>query len=224
MEFAILILDYDCYYKLEIAGGYCDGNCSVCRKCTNNRNIVTLIREENAEFYQKYVLDHQTRTAELCKKVSKALSLDESEKRILIQSALLHDIGKLLINFKILSKDTSLLPFERRMMEFHPSKGAGWLKERDFPEEIVTIVETHHEKVDGSGYPYGLKGDEIPFLARILAVCDAADAMMSGRHYKAAVEKKFIIEELLRNSGSQFDPMVARTMIEIIHEEEMVNV
>lgn len=81
MEFALLILDYDSYYKLEIAGGYCDGNCSVCRKCTNNRNIITLIREENAGFYQKYVLDHQTRTAELCKKVSEALSLDEGEKK-----------------------------------------------------------------------------------------------------------------------------------------------
>lgn len=109
-------------------------------------------------------------------------------------------------------------------MEFHPLKGAEWLRERDFPEEIVTIVETHHEKMDGSGYPHRLKGEEIPFLARVLTVCDAADAMMSGRHYKAAVEKKIIIKELLKNSGSQFDLMVVRTMIEIIHEEEMANV
>ncbi|MEQ6360518.1 HD domain-containing phosphohydrolase [Thermoanaerobacter thermohydrosulfuricus] len=223
MEFALLVLN-DEYHKVELAGGYCDGKCGVCRKCINNRNILTLIKEENAEFYQKYVLDHQTRTAELCKKVSEALSLDEGERRILIQSALLHDIGKLLIPFNILSKNGPLLPFERRIMEFHPLKGAEWLRERNFPEEIVTIVETHHERYDGIGYPYGLKGNGIPFLARVLAACDATDAMMSGRHYKAAVEKKFIIEELLRNSGSQFDPMVARTMIEIIHEEEMANV
>lgn len=104
VEFALLVLDYDGYYKLEIAGGYCDGNCSVCRKCTNNRNILTLIKEENAEFYQKYVLDHQTRTAKLCRRTAEALSLDESEKRILIQSALLHDVGKLLIPFGALSK------------------------------------------------------------------------------------------------------------------------
>jgi len=148
----------------------------------------------------------------------------KAKKRILIQSALLHDIGKLLIPFNILSKNGPLSPFERRIMEFHPLKGAEWLRERDFPEEIVTIVETHHEKMDGSGYPHRLKGEEIPFLARVLTVCDAADAMMSGRHYKAAVEKKIIIKELLKNSGSQFDLMVVRTMIEIIHEEEMANV
>lgn len=223
MEFSLLVLD-DGYYKVELAGGYCDGNCSVCRKCTNNRNILTLIKEENAEFYQKYVLDHQTRTAELCRKIAEVFFLNEDERKILIQSALLHDIGKLLIPFNILSKNGPLSPFERRIMEFHPSKGAEWLKERDFPEEIVTIVETHHEKVDGSGYPYGLKGDEIPFLVRVLAVCDTTDAVISGRHYRAAADKRAVIEELLKNSGSQFDPMVARTMIEIIHEEEMANV
>lgn len=219
MEFALLVLDYDGYYKLEIAGGYCDGNCGVCRKCTNNRNIVTLIREENAEFYQKYVLDHQTRTAELCKKTAKALSLDEGEKRILIQSALLHDVGKLLIPFRILSKDSSLSPYERRIMQFHSLKGSEWLRERDFPEEIVSIIEAHHERVDGSGYPHGLKGDGIPFLARVLAVCDAADAMMSERHYKATANSRFVIEELFKNSGSQFDPEVVRKMIKIVHEE-----
>jgi len=64
VEFALLVLD-DEYYKVELTGGYCDGKCSVCRKCINNRNIVALIREENVEFYQKYVLDHQIRTAEL---------------------------------------------------------------------------------------------------------------------------------------------------------------
>ncbi|MDI3519750.1 MAG: hypothetical protein PWQ34_1897 [Caldanaerobacter sp.] len=218
MEFALLVLD-DGYYKVELAGGYCDGNCSVCRKCTNNRNIVTLIREENAEFYQKYVLDHQTRTAELCKKVSKALSLDESEKRILIQSALLHDIGKLLINFKILSKDTSLSPFERRIMEFHPSKGAEWLKERDFPEEIVTIVETHHERYDGIGYPYGLKGDEIPFLARVLAVCDAFEVMIKGRHYKLPKSLTEALNELKKEKNIQFDGEIVIAFTEMWYNE-----
>ena len=219
MEFALLVLDYDGFYKLEIAGGYCDRNCGVCRKCTNNRNIVTLIREENAEFYQKYVLDHQTRTAELCRKTAEALSLDENKKRILIQSALLHDIGKLLIPFNILSKSSSLSPFERRIIEFHPLKGAEWLRGRDFPEEIVTIVETHHEKVDGSGYPYGLKGDEIPFLARILAVCDAADAMMSGRHYKPHRSISEALNELKREAGRQFDEEIAIAFTEMWYNE-----
>ena len=223
MEFALLVLDYE-YYKVELIGGYCDGNCSVCRKCTNNRNIVTLIREENAEFYQKYILDHQTRTVKLCRKAAEILYLDENKKRILIQSALLHDIGKLLIPFNILSKSSSLSPFERRIIEFHPLKGAEWLRERGFPEEIVTIIETHHERYDGMGYPYRLKGGKIPFLARVLAVCDAVDAMMSGRHYRAATEKKLVIEELLKNSRSQFDPEVVRKMIKIMHEEEVINV
>ncbi|ADH59857.1 metal dependent phosphohydrolase [Thermoanaerobacter mathranii subsp. mathranii str. A3] len=224
MEFALFVLDYDGYYRLEIAGGYCDGNCGVCRKCTNNRNIVTLIKEENAEFYQKYVLDHQIRTAELCKKAAEALFLTESKREIFIQSALLHDVGKLLIPFDVLSKNGALSPFERRIIKLHPSKGAEWLRERGFSEEITAVIEAHHERVDGLGYPNGLKGDEIPFLARVLAVCDTADAVISGRHYRAAFDKRAVIEELLRNSGSQFDPMVVRTMIEIIHEEEIANV
>ncbi|MGI1691862.1 HD-GYP domain-containing protein [Thermoanaerobacter uzonensis] len=218
MEFALLVLN-DEYHKVELAGGYCDGNCSVCRKCTNNRNILTLIKEENAEFYQKYVLDHQTRTAELCKKVSEALFLNEDEKRILIQSALLHDIGKLLIPFKILSKDTSLSPFERRIMEFHPSRGAVWLRERDFPEEIVTIIEAHHERVDGSGYPYGLKGDEIPFLARVLAVCDAFEVMISGRHYKPPKSIREALNELKREAGTQFDGEIVIVFTEMWYNE-----
>jgi len=156
--------------------------------------------------------------------MAEVVFLNEDERKILIQSALLHDIGKLLTPFNILSKNGSLSPYERRIMEFHPLKGAEWLRERGFPEEIVTIIEAHHERVDGLGYPYGLKGDEIPFLAKVLAVCDAADAMMSERHYKAAIEKKLIIEELLRNSGSQFDPEVVRKMIKIVHEEEVINV
>ncbi|NNG67189.1 HD domain-containing phosphohydrolase [Caldanaerobacter subterraneus] len=219
MEFALFVLDYDGYYKLEIAGGYCDGNCSVCRKCTNNRNIVTLIKEENAEFYQKYVLDHQARTAELCRRTAEVLSLDEGEKRILIQSALLHDVGKLLIPYNILSKNGPLSPFERRIMELHPSKGAEWLRERDFPEEITAVIETHHERVDGSGYPYGLKEDEIPFLARVLAVCDAADAMMSRRHYKPHRSINEALDELKKEAGKQFDEAIVITFVEMWYNE-----
>ncbi|WP_043883845.1 HD-GYP domain-containing protein [Caldanaerobacter subterraneus] len=218
MEFALLVLN-DEYHKVELAGGYCDGNCSVCRKCTNNRNIVTLIREENAEFYQKYVLDHQTRTAELCKKVSEALSLDEGERTILVQSALLHDIGKLLIPFCILSKNGSLSSYERRIIQFHPLKGAEWLRERDFSEEIVTIIEAHHEKVDGSGYPYGLKGDEIPFLARVLAVCDTFEVMISERHYKPPKSINEALEELKKEAGRQFDKAVVITFTEMWYNE-----
>jgi len=218
VEFALLVLN-DEYHKVELAGGYCDGKCGVCRKCINNRNIITLIREENAEFYQKYVLDHQTRTAELCKKASEALSLDEGERRILIQSALLHDIGKLLIPFNILSKNGPLSPFERRIMEFHPLRGAEWLRERDFPEEIVTIIEAHHERVDGSGYPYGLKGDEIPFLARVLTVCDAFEVMISGGHYKPPKSISEALNELKREAGTQFDGEIVIVFTEMWYNE-----
>ncbi|WP_052877873.1 HD-GYP domain-containing protein [Thermoanaerobacter wiegelii] len=218
MEFALLVLD-DGYYKVELAGGYCDGNCSVCRKCINNRNIVTLIREENAEFYQKYVLDHQIRTAELCRKAAEALSLDEDEKIILIQSALLHDIGKLLIPFKILSKDGPLSPFERRIIQLHPLKGAEWLRERDFTEEITAVIEAHHERVDSLGYPYGLKGDEIPFLARVLAVCDAFEVMISGRHYKVSKTVDEALKELKKGVGTQFDERAVTNFIQIWYNE-----
>jgi putative nucleotidyltransferase with HDIG domain len=219
VEFALLVLDYDGYYKLEIAGGYCDGNCGVCRKCTNNRNIVALIREENAKFYQKYVLDHQTRTTKLCRKVSEVLSLDEGERTILVQSALLHDIGKLLIPFCILSKNGSLSSYERRIMEFHPLRGAEWLRERDFPEEIVTIVETHHERYDGMGYPYGLKGDEIPFLARVLAVCDAFEVMIKGRHYKPPKSLTEALNELKKEKNIQFDGEIVIAFTEMWYNE-----
>lgn len=223
MEFALLVLD-DGYYKVELAGGYCDGKCSVCRKCINNRNIAVVIREENAKFYQKYVLDHQVKTAELCRKTSEAFSLTESEKEILIQAALLHDVGKLFIPFKILSKSVPLSPFEKKIIQLHPSKGAEWLRERGFSEDITAVVESHHERVDGLGYPYGLKGDEIPYLAKVLSVCDAFEVMISGRHYKNPKTIKEALEELKKGAGTQFDSYTAKVLIEILDKEEMINV
>lgn len=183
--------------------------------------MLLLSEKNNVEFYQKYVLDHQIRTAELCKKTIESFPLDEDERKILIQVALLHDVGKLLIPFKILSKDTSLSPYERRIIQLHPLKGAEWLRKRDFPKEIATVVETHHERVDGLGYPYALKGNGIPFLARVLSVCDAFEVMTSGRHYKAPKSVSEAVDELKREAGKHFDEVVVITFTDMWYNEDI---
>lgn len=130
--------------------------------------------------------------------------------------AYLHDIGKVKVPDSILNKGSALTEEEWDEMQRHPEHGAYMLLEKDFLGGAAEIVRAHHERFDGTGYPKGLKGEEIPMGARVIAVVDTYDAMTSTRSYHDALSRSEAVKELKKHTGSQFDPRVVRAFLEAI--------
>jgi diguanylate cyclase (GGDEF)-like protein/putative nucleotidyltransferase with HDIG domain len=138
---------------------------------------------------------------------------DELELRAIQAGALLHDIGKIAIPEYILNKPTVLTETEFEKMKIHPVVGANMLKTIDFPYPVVPIVRSHHERWDGNGYPEGLKAEEIPLGARILALVDCYDALTTNRPYRSPMDRSEVIEFFRRESAKAYDPAIVDTFI-----------
>lgn len=146
--------------------------------------------------------------------IGRSLSLDKNELQTLYISALLHDIGKLFIPKNILNKKTILTTKEYNLIKKHPTLGANYLlSTQSFSDiDIVQAVKLHHERIDGRGYPFGLKGDEIPLLAKIITIADSYDAMTT-RQYNNNNRKSNAVEEIKAGRGTQFDKKIADTFL-----------
>lgn len=166
----------------------------------------------------KYTFKHSERVMEYCEKIGKALGLDENRLRQLKIAALLHDIGKVEIPEEILNKTTPLTNSELLILRNHPNYSIDILEPLSDMESLIDTIKYHHERYDGKGYPYGIKGNNIPLEARILCVADAYDAMLSDRPYRKGMEKEQAVEELKAESGTQFDPVIVDTFINILSE------
>src|ERR1700723_536920 len=152
--------------------------------------------------------DHLQRVRIYAIEVAKELGMKGAELEALHAAALLHDIGKLAVPEHIISKPGRLTPEEFEKMKIHTVVGAEILERVRFPYPVVPIVRAHHEKWDGSGYPYGLKGAEIPIGARILSAVDYLDALASDRQYRRAMPLDEVMTRLMGESGKSFDPKV----------------
>ncbi len=159
---------------------------------------------------------HSVRVIENSLTVGRHLDLSHSALQNLEIAAHLHDIGKIGVPDGILKKPGALSREEKRKVDQHPKVGAQILGPLDFHPEVVQAVMHHHERFDGKGYPDGLKGEKIPIGARVLAVVDAFDAMVSDRPYRSALTLYEAIQELEENSGSQFDPVVVEAVLELV--------
>lgn len=155
-----------------------------------------------------YTRGHSERVADLSMKAAEALHLSRQEKEHLRFAAILHDVGKIGISMSLLRKDTDLEGDERDEMRSHPERGVQILQPIHFLKPVLPAIRHHHERYDGTGYPMGLKGREIPFKARIIAVADAWDAMLSDRPYRSALPMEDVKREMLDSRGTQFDPDV----------------
>ena len=153
---------------------------------------------------------HRVRTYALA--VAKEMNQSEQESDALRAAALLHDIGKLAVPDHIISKPGRLTPEEFEKMKTHPVVGAEILEKVAFPYAVASIVRSHHEKWDGSGYPDGLKGEEIPICARILAAVDCLDAMASDRQYCNALPLEASMNKVVDQAGTSFDPQVVEIL------------
>jgi HD-GYP domain-containing protein (c-di-GMP phosphodiesterase class II) len=163
------------------------------------------------------------RVARMAVAVARELNLSEDEVLEIEFAAALHDIGKIGVTDNILRKSSPLDEEEWKEMRRHSELGYQILKGIDFLKNAAEIVYAHHERYDGSGYPRGLAGEEIPLGSRLFAIVDAFDAMTSRRPYRAASSREHACEEIARNSGTQFDPFLVDTFLMVIRrssEEE----
>jgi putative nucleotidyltransferase with HDIG domain len=157
--------------------------------------------------------DHCGRVSQNSVKLGSLLALSEFELKNLKWGAYLHDVGKIGIPEHILLKDGELRPEERRIMEKHPVLGFGMIRNIEFLAYATEVVLAHHERFDGTGYPYGLRGTRIALNARIFAVVDTLDAMTSDRPYRAALPISAVAEEVARQAGTQLDPQIVEVFL-----------
>jgi diguanylate cyclase (GGDEF)-like protein/putative nucleotidyltransferase with HDIG domain len=155
---------------------------------------------------------HLRRVQVYAREMARELGLPEDQRRALDAAALLHDIGKLAVPEYIISKPGKLTPEEFEKMKVHPLVGAEILDSVRFPHPVVPIVRAHHEKWDGSGYPYGLKGEQIPLGARIVSAVDCLDALSSDRQYRRALPLDEAMMRVAAESGKSFDPRVVEVL------------
>ncbi len=179
-----------------------------------NRNLLKALVKA-IETRDPYTSGHSLRVSHLAGRIAETMGLSSRSVERIEQAGLLHDVGKIeAVYTGILSKPESLTPEERAVIQSHVTKGEELLRSlASFPEDILGAVRHHHEREDGRGYPDGLAGDQIPTGARIIAVCDAVDAMLSDRPYRRALSIPIVIRELTEHSGKQFDPRVVKALV-----------
>jgi|LSQX01.3.fsa_nt_gb putative nucleotidyltransferase with HDIG domain len=161
------------------------------------------------EIKDSYTGKNQRQAAGLAHAIGTDLGLKGNTLENLVTATLLHDVGMMAIPAEILCIPGPLRPVDRRLMQEHASIGCDILKKQGFPPEIYLTVLSHHERLDGSGYPQGLKGDDIPLGARIAGLADVVEAMLSHRPYRPAWPLEKVLEELSANRGILYDPDAA---------------
>lgn len=165
-----------------------------------------------------YTKGHSKRVAQYSQMIAEKMGYTQEQCRQIYYIGLMHDCGKIYIPDEILKKPGKLTAQEYEIIKSHTVKGAEMLKEFNSIEHIRDGVLYHHERYDGNGYPEGTAGEAIPLLSRIICVADSFDAMNSRRCYRDQLTKEYIIDELTKNSGKQFDPGVVEIFLDLIKE------
>jgi putative two-component system response regulator len=171
------------------------------------------------EIRDPYTAGHQRRVASLSRAIGKELCLSPLQIEGLGMAGVIHDIGKISIPSEILSKPGHLNELEYEIMKTHPQVGHDILKSIEFPWPLAEITAQHHERLDGSGYPLGLKENEIIFEAKILSVADVLEAMASHRPYRAAKGIDFALDEISKRRGTAFDPQVTDVCLYLFNKK-----
>jgi HD-GYP domain-containing protein (c-di-GMP phosphodiesterase class II) len=172
------------------------------------------------ESKDRYLNGHSARVRDMAVKLGEIAGLDRGQVRTLSHAALLHDIGKIGVHEDVLNKNGPLTNEEYDLIKKHPGISADIIAPIPFLQASLAGVLHHHEKWDGSGYPDGLAGEQIPLMARIIAVVDAFDAMTSDRSYRGAMTVDEAVERIRGGSGSHFDPRIANLFDQ--HKDEIL--
>ena len=208
-----------------VAGGIAGWlNQSLCREQDERETLFIEIISSLAatlEERDSYTHGHAQRVSQYGQKLGQYLGLSSKQINHLRLATILHDIGKIGIPDQVLLKQGKLNESELATIRPHPDKGVRILEHIHDPRmsEVILAVRHHHEQFDGNGYPLGLKGDQIPLLARILSLADSFDAMTSNRPYRKGMPIKQALSEILNCAGTQFDPKLAHLFIEVIERD-----
>lgn len=165
------------------------------------------------EAKDRFTADHSLRVSDMSEWICEQLGLTNEQTETIHMAAHVHDIGKIGVPDTVLAKPGALDDEEWQMIRQHPLAGAEILRKYDGLSDIANIVLHHHERWDGKGYPDGLKGHDIPFGSRVIAICDSIDAMMSQRPYRKTLGSDECRDEIMRNSGVMYDPEIVNVVI-----------
>lgn len=183
--------------------------------------------EQQVKFFLSkdvYTYRHSKRVFKYASEFSQMLDLTDHERQTLVLGALIHDIGKIEVPRDILNKEGKLERHEWEIVKKHVTWGKEIIASEKQFDDLIPLVELHHERYDGKGYPYGLKGEEIPKLARILCIIDSFDAMTTERPYQRTKTFEEAVSEIMRCAGTQFDPFYAKLFTKFIQEKYLSRV
>lgn len=184
----------------------------------NRKVIRALVRTIDAK--DRYTNGHSLRVAEYSREIAKRMNKSEKEQDNIYYAGLLHDIGKIRVPEEVINKPGKLTDEEYDQIKIHPVTSYHILKDIYEDKQISMGAKFHHERYDGNGYPNGLKGENIPEIARIIGVADTYDAMASNRSYRKALPQDVVRSEIEKGKGTQFDPEIADVMLSIIDEDK----
>ena len=170
-----------------------------------------------------YTEGHAERVSGYCEQIARKIGMSEEDVRNIRLVALFHDIGKIGVPDSVLNKPGRLTDEEFDQMKQHTVVGSEIIKDLSMIPGVIIGARYHHERYDGTGYPEKLKGEEIPYIARIIAVADAYDAMTSNRVYRKHLTKEKVLSELEKGAGTQFDPDIVSTMIDLVRTDTINN-
>jgi HD-GYP domain-containing protein (c-di-GMP phosphodiesterase class II) len=166
-----------------------------------------------------YTAGHQRRVADLARSIATEMNLSVDQINGIRMAATIHDLGKISVPAEILSKPTKLTALEFSLIKTHPQSGYDILKDIDFPWPVARIVLEHHERMNGSGYPNGLTGDNLLMESRILSVADVVESMGSHRPYRPSLGIEAALEEIEKNRGTLYDNTVADACLRLFREK-----
>lgn len=171
------------------------------------------------ELRDLYTAGHQRRVDQLALTIAKKMQLNHELLEIIHMGSIIHDIGKIFIPYEILSKPDVLNEYEMGIVKTHPQKGHEIIKDIGLPHEVSLMILQHHERLDGSGYPFGLKDHEIILESKILAVADVVEAISSHRPYRPALGIEVALDEIIRYKGIKYDAMVVEACLSVIQDD-----
>jgi HD-GYP domain-containing protein (c-di-GMP phosphodiesterase class II) len=183
-----------------------------------DRTVRTLIAA--VETKDLYTRGHSERVAAASVLIARAIGMREDRVASLRYAGMLHDVGKLGVPTRVLQKTGQLTEEEFAAIKLHPVRGLEMIREIEFLGEAFAGIMHHHERLDGLGYPMGLRGEEIPEFARAIAVADAFDSMTTTRSYRGARTSEDALTELQRCAGSQFDPVMVAALVSALEDHE----
>lgn len=194
------------------------------RKVSAEETLTSMLRAvgRSLELRDEYTSQHQSNVSYIADKIAEHLELPIQQRFGIRVGSLIHDIGKIAIPSQVLNKPGKLFPAELELIKMHPMLGADIFRSVELPWPIVQMIEQHHERMDGTGYPYGLIGDTICLEARILAVADTFDAMASDRPYRHAPGRERAIEAIKAGRAILYDPYIVDAFLIVLESDAIL--